>query len=317
MGEPKFEILKKLVFDYYAKCNYEKALDVAVIASENFPEKVVQTSYWLICLHSRLGQRDKAMAILGRCIENQIWWSARKLMEDEDLFPIQGEVGFQGIIEKCRRMEAEARRKSKPGLFLQLPKGYSSENTYPLLVSLHWQNGNIADYSPPWKSHPLADGMIMAFPQSSQISAVNEYSWDDETQGEKEVIQSLQGLIEKYSVDMERIILAGASQGARLAIKMALEAKDYSVKGFIAVIPTIDRIDSLVALGRLAAKGGLRGSIIAGEQDPYFPWAASLHRALKYSRIPCKLIKVNTLGHHFPPDFSKHLRTAIDFILKS
>lgn len=314
MGELKFQVLKKLVFDYYAKLNYEKSLDVAILAAEHFPEKKVQTSYWLICLYSRLGQRKRAIELLRNCINNEIWWSPKRLIEDEDLFPIQQELDFHEIIEKSRVMEEKAKEKARPELFVHLPKGYGSHREYPLLLSLHWQNGNIADYQVQWVKHPLAKEYIMAFPQSSQISAVNEYNWDNEILGEQEVGEALKKLVGQYSVNQKEIIIAGASQGARLAIKIALGDNTYPLKGFIAVIPTVERIDALISSQSLAKRKGLRGCIIAGEQDPYFPWAASLQRALRHTGVPCKLIKVNTLGHYFPSDFTKYLKSAVEFV---
>jgi len=56
-------------------------------------------------------------------------------------------------------------------------------------------------------------GFLLAAVQSSQMCAREEYCWDDQAQGEQEVLQAFARLRASHAFDDGNVILAGASQG--------------------------------------------------------------------------------------------------------
>ncbi|WP_026477172.1 TPR end-of-group domain-containing protein [Alkaliphilus transvaalensis] len=317
MEELQFDLLKKLIFDCYGRCRYEKALDFAKLAAEAFPEKMPQTSYWLACLYSRLENTDQAMTVLNEAIDKKIWWSPKRLMSDEDLLPLQKLEAFQYILQVNHDMEKKAMESAKAGVVIYTPTKYKETGIYPLLLSLHWQNGNANEYSQYWRNAKVLEDFILAFPQSSQISAVDEYHWNDEVLAEKEIKETYQNILKDFKINRDKMLITGTSQGAKLAIKLALKNQDQCYKGFIAVIPIISEaeIEELIPQIYSAAMKGIRGCIIASIQDIHYSNTIKLYETFIKAKFPCKLIKINTIGHQLPEDLSKKLKRALSYVL--
>ncbi len=89
---------------------------------------------------------------------------------------------------------------------------------------------------------------------------------------EAELAAHWDSLNRSYRIDPNRVILAGASQGGTLAIKLSLQGKPFLSRGFIAVILAIRGVEALVSSAdlNLAAEHGLRGWILIDELDYSF-----------------------------------------------
>ena len=312
-----FETLQKLVFSYYGKCKYEKALDIARIAAESFPEKQARTSYWRACLYSLLGRRQEAISILKEANNQGIWWSPTTMLQDDDLKLIKETNDFKQIIESCRYYEEKARLNSVADLLVIPPSMYDGKYKYPLLFSIHWRNGNAQEFSKLWSYNPVLSNFVLAFPQSSQISGVNEYSWDDEKVADKDIQELFNSLLKGYSINHNSIIVAGASQGGKLALDMALKYNSAIVKGFIIMIPALTEFESYIPYIKAAAEKDIRGCIITGDQDYYYSNILNLSNCFRKFNFPCKLITVSGMGHFFPDDYEKKIKIALDYIIKN
>ncbi len=111
------------------------------------------------------------------------------------------------------------------------------------------------------------------------------------------------------------MILAGASQGGRIAIELALKSDLLPCRGFIAVVPAIREPEELAVRGKGAGKRGLRGWILTGEHDYFRPGAERLCELLQKKGTPCNLAVIPRLGHDFPDDFGTRLTAAVRFVL--
>lgn len=312
----KFETLQKLVFSYYGKCKYEKALDIAQIAEESFPEKLSRISYWRACLNSRLGRHKEAIRVLRDALEKGIWWSPKTMLQDEDLEDLKNTADFREILETCRIYEEKARQNTKASLLVLPPTTYDVRKRYPVLYAIHWHNGNAQDFSRLWRYNSSLSNYVLAFPQSSQISGVNEYCWDNEQLATRDLLDLFKNLVKDYSVNQNCIIVAGASQGGKLALDFALKQNADNVKGFLVFIPAIVEFESYIPYIRAAAEKNIRGCIIVGDQDYYYNNILTLSKCFKKYNFPCKLITVGGMGHFFPDDYEKKIRIALEYILK-
>ena len=142
------------------------------------------------------------------------------------------------------------------------------------------------------------------------------FGWNDRDQGHREIATHWERLNRSYSIDHERVIIAGTSQGGRLAIEIALAGDILSCHGFIAVVPAIRDPEGLVVRAEKAAKRGLSGWIITGEHDHFRPGAEFLCELLQNTGVSRELTVVPGLGHDFPDDFGARLPAAIGFVLK-
>lgn len=167
------------------------------------------------------------------------------------------------------------------------------------------------DFAPYWFDNRLLEDFLFAFPQSSQVFGYNAYCWDDP----KIVKEDITSLFKEFKGKFYTVhdIIAGASQGGKLAIELSLNGT-LAGKGFIAVIPAIQNTDSIKKLLE-ENTNKIKGCIITGDQDPFYQQTVRLAKLLEENDIACKFIVKEGLGHFFPKDFTKLIKEAIEFIL--
>ncbi len=313
MSDRDFHRIRGSVLNLHREGRYQDALQVAAKAREQFPGKG-ETSYWIACLQCRLDDPEGALRTLQRAVKNGHWWSARWLTQDPDLEPLRDRPLFQEIVAESRRRREEAQAGARPELLVLPPENYESKEAFPLLLTLHWFGSTAAEFAPYWKSVRKA-GFLLAVPQSSQVATEDGFGWNDREQGHREIATHWEQLNRLYPIDHERVIIAGASQGGRLAIEIALAGDILPCHGFIAVVPAIRNPEGLIVRVEKAAERGLRGWIITGEHDHFRPDAEFLCELLQKAGVACELTVVPGLGHDFPNDFGTRLSAAIGFVL--
>lgn len=314
MDDRDFHRVRGQVLDLHREGRYQEALQVAAKAREQFPGKG-ETSYWIACLQCRLDDPEGALRTLQGAVKNGHWWSARWLTQDPDLEPLRDRPLFQEIVAESRRRREEAQAGARPELLILPPENYASKEAFPLLIALHWFGGTVEEFAPYWE--PVRKvGFLLAVPQSSQVATEDGFGWNDRERGHREIATHWERLNRLYPIDNERVIIAGASQGGRLAIEIALAGDIFHCHGFIAVVPAIRDPEGLVVRAEKAAKHGLRGWIITGEHDHFRPGAESFCELLQNAGVSCELTVVPGLGHDFPDDFGTRLPAAIGFVLK-
>jgi predicted esterase len=239
-----------------------------------------------------------------------MWWSEAQLSGDSDLAALQGDPEFERMLVLCKERHAAAQAVVKAGLLVREPEG---KGPHPLLIALHGR-GSCPDQDLDSWEPVVVQGWLLALPQSSQLSSPDRYAWDDSQKAVAEIVGHFESLVKRHDVDAERVILGGFSQGAALAIQMALR-NDISVRGFLSVAPGRLAAEHLEALAEAAAKRGLRGYLVAGGHDPRFEGFKGIHDVLLKHGLPCMLEDHPDIGHEFPPDFAKSLEKALAFLL--
>ena len=155
-------------------------------------------------------------------------------------------------------------------------------------------------------------GWMLAMPQSSQLGSPNTFVWDHTARAKEEIAAQYRQLLRKYPIDEERVILSGFSQGAALAIQIALRGP-IPARGFLAVVPgriAMEELDELLLL-----KHGLRGYLVVGGRDPRYEMFTQIHALLNQNGIPCEMEDHPQMGHEFPKDFDQSITKALKFLL--
>lgn len=298
------------IFSAYAEADYGEALERVKAFAVRFPDDPESTVFWQACLESRLGVVDDAIETLRAGINVGLWWPPEVLLNDPDVEPLRDHPAFHELKETCAERLAAAQAIAQPELTVLRPD--SSENG-ALLIALHPRGRTQRRFPAQWEA-ARASGALVAFPRSSQVFSMTTRLWDDRARGKHEVRTAFERLVEEERFDPSRVVLAGSSQGAAVALEMALAADLPRCAGVIAVAPAkledVDLESSLAA----AAHHGLRIALVSGELEPRFDEIAEFHAQLTSHGIVSRLDIVTGVGHDFPPDFAARLPELLAFV---
>ncbi|WP_441294180.1 TPR end-of-group domain-containing protein [Bacillus sp. FJAT-27225] len=285
---------------------YEEAHTLIEKAQKEFPKRLDKTIFWEACIYSIQGNQENAIAVLKEGIQKGVWWNPLALTRDPDLNNLQNNKEFQVIVNECKDIFDSYKGMSSPKLFT-----YGNDKSNSGLFSLHWRGSNVKDFAPYWFDNNLLNDYLFGFPQSSQVFGYNAYCWDKQDIAVEEIITSYRDFKEKFNTKQD--IIAGASQGGKLAIELSLNGNILGTKGFIAVIPAIQDLASLEGL-LVRSENKIKGCIITGDKDFFYTKTVELAKLLGENDFQCKLMVKEGLGHFFPSDFTDLLKEAVDFI---
>ena len=326
MGSRDFLHYRDQIFDLYNARKYREALAVAFQAKEKFPERNAKTSYWIGCLESRLGESEQALQTLELASKDGVWWPDEALLMEPDLEPLQSRPEFKAIVAESRRLKQRALLTAKPGVMVLTPRNFSPQETYPLIIALTRRIGHPGDFAEHWVS-ARNGGFILAIPHSSQPISSEEYCWDQPERSEGDVAWAYKQIRDKYNIDPAKVIVAGFSQGAALAMYLTLN-RTFPCRGFIAVAasdwvapedkPASQRdhpSEAFATFVKAKDVRGLKGVVIMGDKDPFLPKVKKLLEEMVERGFKGEIDVVQNLGHEFPKDFERRLESAVNFLV--
>jgi predicted esterase len=318
LAKLSFTELTNKIQSHFTEGTYAEGLSLASEYVTIYPEEFPLLNYWRICLAARMNEFPTANKILESTLASGSWYSELLLRDSPSLAPLQGENEFERLVGISLQMRASDPATVVPMLVVR-PKdacGPKDEGC-PAVIFLHGNQDTAQKNVPHWQS--LADkGWLVAVPQSSAAMWADAYVWMDHDSAADEVTKHFERLNNEYSLDRGRIIMAGFSMGAEVALTMALNGV-IDAKGFILLGPGGPFMDDLSkwAPPIEKAKGkGLRGVIMMGLADETIPQdnIHTLVERLNEAGVACDLKTYPELGHEYPPDFEAALQDAIKFI---
>ncbi len=308
--DPSFRKIQQEIFDLYGQKRIEEALQRTRQARPHFPQQAARLAFWEACFLSLLQQPQEALRVLQEGLRDGLWWSPTRLVHDSDLAALQELSGFKAVLEICqaRKQEAQLRAQCKLRVFPP-PRPRASD---PLLLAFHMRGSNLEETAPHWQ--PICkQGVLLALPQSGQVEGPWGYCWDDYGQARLEAQQTYGLLQTQHPFNPQNLVLAGASQGAGLAVRLTLEQALPS-RGFVALVGA-GALEPLLPHTDLAVQKGLKGVFIAGEHDPASAHITQVHDTLRALGLQVRLEVVPHLAHDYPADLLERLERALKFIL--
>jgi len=326
LADTGFGQYRSKVFRCYDAKRFREALSVAKEASDKFPEYDAKTSFWIACLQNRLGDHDEAIQTLQNATKRGVWWPTITL-QDSDLDSIRERPEFRTIEEDSRRLQQHAPKIANPELMTRVPTGYSDKRDWPALIVFHARYGERPEVTAEEWASILSIGTILAAPWSSQVYAADGRCWDDLELAEKDVKWTFKELAARHSLHLHRLVVGGFSQGGALSIYSSLKRLVPS-RGFVAVAPSdwvrpeekraTDRTDLSKPFADFVKTSdckGLRGVIMVGDNDPFFPKIKQLYALMVERGLDGRFLIESGLGHQYPRGFETKLRAAVDFVL--
>jgi dienelactone hydrolase len=304
-----FRDLTQEMMKLYSQGDMVAALELVDRHAGAFPERSPLINFWRICLLSLLGRKDQALDILGQALDQGLWWHEDQFV-DSDLDTVRELPEFKRLVRLSHERYLQARDHTQRDRRILLPSKVSG--TLPLLIALHGRNGNAETDLERWEAARQRGWLVLSV-QSTQPLSSYSYFWDDPKLGLADIRFHYEEITRHHDIDRSRVVLAGFSQGAGMALLGALEGS-IPARGFIGIASWWEEVEELAALAAHAPK--LRTYFVTGENDHTFERSRDIQAALCAHNIPLAEELHTGLGHEFPPNFAASFDKAIAFILE-
>ena len=229
--------------------------------------------------------------IEGALVAGHLWRVS--LLIAPTLQALRGRDRFEALVSEARsRVD---RRHLEPLVMTAAPRNQT--HVAPLLLVLHGATGNASIELERW--HPATNlGWIVAAGQSSQPATNEGFCWDPPRERVAQDLRAIAAQLPPHG----RVVVAGFSQGAWIALNVGLQA-DIVVAGSVVMIAPFAGPDANLPAGWRR----LRVSILIGENDLYRPPVELLARQLSQLEHHIALEVIPDLGHAYPVDFVERL----------
>jgi predicted esterase len=271
-------------------------------------------------MSARTGNPKLAYALLDEVHETGFWFGEVLLRKSPSLLTLQGAAEFEQRVERNRLLREKDQAQQFPLLIIH-SQGRCAQDMppCPLLIGLHSNAATAQDSLDFWRAAAATDWLAAA-PQSSQTMWKGAYVWNDEDTARLEVQKHYAALLQRYSLDTERVVFAGHSMGAEMAMRLAISAA-IPVQGFIAIGPGgpyMDEPKQWEDLLKANPARGLRGYIIYGSEDRSIPQKniSRVVERLNRSGIPTEVECLSLVGHDFEVDYEESLLNGLNFIFQ-
>lgn len=293
------------LFRLYQGGQFREALDLMEREMPRFPEAETEYLFFRASLASLVGDTAEALAVLGRALDLGQWFHELRLRHRE-LAALQGIPEFERIAAVCkeRHAAAEAEARLNPVRLCHVPEPMRRPS--PLLVALHGSTLPAAVQAPVWEP-AAAEGWLTVLPQSGQLLGPGAPIWADYERAAADVDRHCREVCEEYAVDTNRVVLAGFSAGASLALRLALDGR-CGARGVVMVCPGTVHEEQLRASLERGTASGLRAWLVLGRKDPYYAHGQTVMRVLHEHGVPLAVEEVDGLGHQFPGHFPAVLK---------
>jgi len=296
-----------------------QAIQLLKESIKDYPSKEFEIYSNLINLYNALGEIRNSIGIMSEANNKgfYFWFMPRESRYNN----FRRESWFIKALSVNNALRDKTQKSTKPLYEIILPKEFDAKKQYPLILIMHGGNQSIMLSKDRWKSDDLYTDKIVAFVQSGWTVATNRFRWNlsgiDLFHGGTAIdeVKSLYNEISaKYSKNIDKIILVGFSQGASLAMNMAIY-KDIDCVGVLAGCPFNDDINQEHALD--LKNRDVRFFVFSGDQDWAFAKAEKNMSILKESGVKT-IFKINKdVGHQFSKDIETDIKNALELLLEN
>ncbi|MFC1662316.1 alpha/beta fold hydrolase [Gemmatimonadota bacterium] len=312
--ERPYEEMRAEVVELYGEGRFAEAAAVLSDALELYPDHLMANCFNLALMFLRLEQHEESLKSLAYGLDRDIWYGDYTFLDAiwEPLKQDEGWAAFQARNEEAKALE---QRMVEPRLEVVLPRGYEPARRYPLFLALHGGGENVDAFMPNWVSPVLQDEFIVAFPQSTQLIAMDGYNWTEDIDlSLREIRAAFDQVVGRYSVDTDRVLVGGFSSGGVAALEVVL--KDVlPVRGFVVLCPAMPDDFSPEAV-RGARERGVRGTLLTTEMDGRVDQQTRMAEIMEAEALSHEFHITPNIGHWYPTDLAERIDRAIAHIRK-
>ncbi len=300
------------VVDLYGEDRFAEAAEILTKALELYPDHLMANCVNLALMNLRLGELDRSLWALGYGLDHGIWFGKYSFL-DPTWNPMKEHSGWAVIEMRNQEAKELDARLVEPRLEVVLPAGYDPERRYPLFLALHGGGENVDLFMPNWTSPVLSREFIVAFPQSSQLIAMDGYNWtEDMDLSLKEIRDAFVQLVGQYPVDTDQVVVGGFSSGGVASLEVVF--KDvFPVQGFVVLCPALPEGFSSDEV-RGASERGVRGTLLTTEMDGRVEEQRKMADIMEAMGLAHEFYITPNIGHWYPDDLADRIDRAIAHI---
>jgi predicted esterase len=301
----------------YSAKEYGRAATLYAKVCELIPFEPT-SHYQLACCHAHLGDKDKAVAALDAAIRFG-WDDPQKLELADEFKDLRNHPRFVQLVKEAAVCRDE-------DVVVYAGKGVDPTKPAAVLVVLQGLGAGPRAELPYWK--PAVDrlGMVLVAPRGVTKARSMMYSWHrrgarnssaldyfDTPAAGKRIAEAIARAKKQFSLDGDRVVLAGFSQGAGVALRMLGDHSELFC-GAVAVCG-LYQPPGIAYWQSSARKHSRRVFMIAGKLDPLLQRSQKAMEELRAAGVTGRYEEEERMGHEYPPAYADRLQRAIEFVL--
>jgi predicted esterase len=297
----------------YERGDWVEAAKAAELWAKNDPTDTA-AAYNAACAFALSGDTEAALEWLRRAGVAG-FAGVRSIEEDPDLAAVRGGPGFAEATATIRvnraRMFAGFKEAAESSEILTIPPPRGSEGPRPLIVVLHGYGGEARSNAEMFQRVAKKLGAIVAAPNALRPGPAGQgFSWTYRDEAEWWVLRTIERVSAQQPVDPARVILAGFSQGANVALGVGLKYPER----FVGLLPIAGRYD--VDRMPTLEGAGPRVYLLVGGRDRGVESFRAAEKRLSEAGLEVRLRVVPGLGHYYPQRATRELGKALEFLLR-
>lgn len=291
---------------------FAEAATILERALDEYPGHLLANTTNLAIMRVSMGDPEGAVEALIYGLDRDHFYS-RYAFLGEFWASVRDTSSWEEFQARNEMARARAQTEVRPRLEVSLPEGYDPALRYPLFIALHGGGENVDVFIPEWTSPLLRKEFIVAFPQSTQLVAMNGYNWtEDVGRSLREIREAYQQVVDAYSVNQEQVLVGGFSSGGVASLEVVLQDA-LPVKGFVALCPGMPEAFTPESV-REARDRGIRGTILTTEMDGRVEQQRRIDEVLTQEGLPHEFHITPNIGHWYPEDLGERIDRAIAHI---
>lgn len=319
MNEHSLSEITEGIQNSFQQGDYLAALQFAEQGFRAFADQKPLFYFWQITLNAAMGKTLNSLDLLESALGEGIWFTEILLRRNPMFADLQDLPRFTRALNKNNKIMAVDPERKYPLLLLHTQGScLAGEKSCPLLFGLHANDSTALKSMALWKPAAASDWLV-AVPQSSQAKWKGAYIWDDRELSKSEIVGHFSILSKQYSIDPDRVLLAGAFNGADMAAWISITGSLMN-RGFIAINPTGPMIEGPEQyLDNLSLDSGFRpkGYVIIESEEPGItkPQIRAFVNVMNDFGFPCQVEEIPGAGFSVSSIYETALNKAIQAIL--
>jgi predicted esterase len=310
--ERSYQEMRTEVVALFQGESFAEAATILEGALPQYPDHLVANTTNLAIMRVSMEDLEGAVEALFYGLNHDVWYSKYAFLA-EFWAPLRETTAFGDFQALNEMARARAQLQVRPRLEVSLPESYDPSKRYPLFLALHGGGENIDVFMPEWNSPLLEQEFIVAFPQSTQLVAMDGFSWTEDVGKSLEEIQAAyKDVVESYAVDTDQVVVGGFSSGGVASLEVVLQDA-LDVRGFVVLCPAMP--DEFTPEGVRAARDrGIRGTILTTEMDGRVDQQRRMEEIMTQEGLPLEFYVTPNIGHWYPEDLAERIDQAIAHI---